>query len=41
LSQQRINPRDQAGDQQPKKNGWPHEMVASLFPRCRLMEVLF
>jgi hypothetical protein len=41
LSHQRINPRGQTRDQQPEENGWPHEVVASLLPRCRLMEVLF
>jgi len=41
LSHQRIDPRGQACDQQPEKNGWPHEIVASLLPRRRLMEVLF
>ena len=41
LSHQRINPRSQTHDQQPEENGWPHEVVASLLPRCRLMEVLF
>src|SRR5439155_714273 len=41
LSQERVNPRGQTGDQQPEKNGWPHEIVASLLPRRRLMKVLF
>src|SRR5204862_8299216 len=41
LSHQRINPRSQTHDQQPEENGWPHEVVASLLPRCRLMQVLF
>jgi hypothetical protein len=41
LSEQRINPPRQTRDQQPEENGWPHEVVASLLLRCRLMKVLF
>jgi len=40
LSQQRVNPNAQTCDEQPEKNSWPHEIVASLLPRGRLMKVL-
>ena len=36
-----IDQTAQARDQQPEEKEWPHEQLARLFPRCRLMEVLF
>ena len=40
LPQQSVNPQTETGDQQPEENRWPHEVLASLLRRCRLMKVL-